>query len=241
MTKKGRKTQDVLKEQEEMVRRDRENAIARREQSNALVADGNNPWLDVSSELDKFVGAPYAKFSKQGEYPISDTETIPLGTHCPAHCDETRIRWKNWQGGKPIETVMGRVADRYLPPARKELGDTDVTKWELQDDGTRRDPWVFTMELPITRLDTGESFVFSTSSKGGSAALTACCGRTARESRRRARLPACRSSSSSRTVTSTGRTGKYSFPCCTLSAGRTRPPEHRRRRRKSWTTTSLMP
>ena len=83
MTKKGRKTQDVLKEQEEMVRRDRENAIARREQSNALVADGNNPWLDVSSELDKFVGAPFVRFTKQGEFAISDTESIPAGTCCP--------------------------------------------------------------------------------------------------------------------------------------------------------------
>jgi hypothetical protein len=166
-SKKVRKTEDVLREQEETVKRDRENAIARREQSNALAASGDNPWLEVSSELDKFVSASFVKFTKQGEFATSDTESISAGTRCVAHCDEIRLGWKKWEGGKPVTTAMGRVADRFLPPARKELGDTDERNWEPQDDGTRRDPWQFTMELPITRLDTGESFLFAVSSKGG--------------------------------------------------------------------------
>jgi hypothetical protein len=81
--KRGRKTKDVLKAQDEMVKHDRENAVARREQSNALAATGDNPWLEVSSELDKFVGAPFVRFTKQGEFAISDTESIPAGTCCP--------------------------------------------------------------------------------------------------------------------------------------------------------------
>jgi hypothetical protein len=62
---------------------------------------------------------------------------------------------------------MGRVADRYVPAQRRDLGDTDEREWELQDDGTRRDPWQFNASVPFTRLDTGETYLFSVSSKGG--------------------------------------------------------------------------
>jgi len=62
---------------------------------------------------------------------------------------------------------MGRVADCYVPPQRSELGDTDQNAWEIDDTGARRDPWQFCASVPFTRLDTGESYRFSVSSKGG--------------------------------------------------------------------------
>jgi len=60
------------------------------------------------------------------------------------------------------------VADGFVPPPRSELGNLDERQWELQDDGSRRDPLQFFMEVPITRLDAGgETYNFKTGTKGG--------------------------------------------------------------------------
>jgi hypothetical protein len=65
---------------------------------------------------------------------------------------------------------MGRTADRFCPPQRSELGDTDRTQWE-RDGDKPKDPWQFQALLPMTRLDTDETFDFVTSSKGGLSAV----------------------------------------------------------------------
>jgi hypothetical protein len=165
--KKGRTTEQVLKEQEAQANAARENAVAVRTSNTALLADSSNPFIEVSAELDKFVGAPFVRFSKQGEFEISETETIPAGTRCIAHVDEVMFGWRKWLDNKLVETRMGRVADRYIPTLRRDLGDTDEGDWEVQDDGSRRDSWQFCASLPLTRLDTGENYLFSVSSKGG--------------------------------------------------------------------------
>jgi hypothetical protein len=165
-----RTTEQVLKEQEARAKATRENAVVKAG-STALIADGSNPWIEVSAELDKFVGAPFARFSKQGEYEISDTETIPAGTRCVAHADEIEFGWRKWQDNKVVATRAGRVADCYVPPKRSDLGHTDESQWEIQDDGSRRDPWQSYASVPLTRLDTGESYKFSVSSKGGLRAI----------------------------------------------------------------------
>jgi hypothetical protein len=168
--RKARSSESVLAEQERKAAAARENAIAVKASGTALAADTGNPWLEVSAELDRFVGAPYVKFNKQGEFAISDTETIPAGTRCIAHADEVQLGWRKWADNKVVDTRMGRVADRFVPAQRHELGDTDERHWESTDDG-RRDPWQFTASLPLSRLDTGEAYLFSTSSKGGIRAI----------------------------------------------------------------------
>src|SRR5262249_8315842 len=95
------------------------------------------------------------KFTKQGEFSISDIDNIPDGTRCIAHADEIRLGWQQWVDGKPVDRCAGRVADGFVPPRRSELGDLDEWQWELQDDGSRRDPLQFVMAVPITRLDAG--------------------------------------------------------------------------------------
>jgi len=157
-TSKARTTEQVLKEQEGQAKATRENAVVK-VGSTALIADGSNPWIEVSAELDKFVGAPFVRFSKQGEFEISDTETIPASTRCIAHADEIMFGWRKWSDNKVVETRMGRVADRYVPAQRKDLGDTDESQWEMQDDDTRRDPtrrdpWQFCATVPLTRATT---------------------------------------------------------------------------------------
>jgi hypothetical protein len=148
-------------------RPDNEKAVAVQDNSTALSVGGSNAWIEIASELDRFVGAAYLKFNKQGEYAVSDTDVVPNGTRCIAHVDEAAFGWRKWEGGRPVDERMGRVADCFVPPQRQELGDTDQTKWETGDEGERRDPWQFCASVPFTRLDTGESYLFAVSSKGG--------------------------------------------------------------------------
>lgn len=75
---KIRTTENVLKEQQAQAKAEKDNALAVKANSNALVADESNPWLEIAAELDRLIGAPYLKFSKQGEFAISDTETVGL-------------------------------------------------------------------------------------------------------------------------------------------------------------------
>jgi hypothetical protein len=59
------------------------------------------------------------------------------------------------------------VAEGFVPPLRKELGDNDKTQWETDDEGEPRDPWQFTNTIVLIELETNELFTFSTSSRGG--------------------------------------------------------------------------
>jgi hypothetical protein len=182
---KVRTTEQVLKGQAEQAkaeqaRAQRGNTAIAKAVSSAL-ALGDNPWREIGAELDKYLGWPLLKFTKQGEFAISDVENILAGTRCIAHADEITLGWIKWVDGRPDERRVGRVADKFVPPQRSELGDDDPRQWELQDDGTRRDPWQFQMTVPISRLDTGETYEFATSSKGG----LACVGKLTRAYGRR--------------------------------------------------------
>ena len=136
----------------------------------ADLAVPDNPWLEVSAVLDQFVGAPRLKFTKDGEFSVSDTESVPAGTRCIAHVDQLQFGWIKWIDNQPVERRSGKVADRYTPVPRSQLGDTDESQWEILD-GTRRDPWQFQAQLPLTRLDTNETLEFTTQSKGGLRAI----------------------------------------------------------------------
>ena len=182
--RKVRTAEDVLKDQQRQADAQRGNTAVVKKAENALTPDDSNPWIEISAELDKFLGAPMCKFTKQGEFSISDIDNIPTGTRCRAHADQISLGWQRWEDGKPVERRIGLVADKFVPPQRNELGDTDERQWELQDDGTRRDPWQFQMTLPITRLDAGgETYNFTTGSKGG----LACVNRLTRAYGRRLR------------------------------------------------------
>jgi hypothetical protein len=178
---KARTTEQVLKEQAEQAKAQRGNTAIVRATSNALTVD-DNPWMEIGAQLDKYLGAPLLKFTKQGEFAISDVESIPAGTQCIAHADEITLGWVKWVDGRPDpeQRHVGRVADKFVPPQRKELGDLDPLQWELQD-GEPKDPWQFQMTVPVTRLDTSETYQFTTGSKGG----LACVGKLTRAYGRR--------------------------------------------------------
>ena len=148
--RKVRTAEDVLKDQQRQADAQRGNTAVVKKAENALTPDDSNPWIEISAELDKFLGAPMCKFTKQGEFSISDIDNIPAGTRCIAHADQISLGWQKWEDGKPVDRRIGLVADKFVPPQRSELGDTDDRQWELQDDGSRRDPWQFQMSVPIT-------------------------------------------------------------------------------------------
>jgi hypothetical protein len=72
-----------------------------------------------------------------------------------------------WQGGKPVEQIMGLLAEGFQPPKRSELGYDDEALWESGDDGRPRDPWQSTVYLPMVSVDGGTVYTFSSSSDGG--------------------------------------------------------------------------
>jgi hypothetical protein len=168
--RKVRTTEEVLKEQKAQAARDLAVAPA----ASTALATGGNCWLEVGAELDKYLGAALVKFSKQGEYAISDIDTIPTGTWVVARCDLMELGFVRWADGKPTDRKVGLVADGFVPPRKDDLPDRDESTWEIQDDGTRRDPWAFQMSVPVTRLDAGgETYQFTAGSKGGLRCLSA--------------------------------------------------------------------
>jgi hypothetical protein len=131
-----------------------------------------NPWSQFSNALEPYVGITQRlKFSKQGEWMISDTETLPPGTRCMARTDLMSYGWNKFLDGKLVEQRTGKLADHFTPSSRNELGDTDQSQWELQPDGTRKDPWAFCSSLPLVLISSGEAFVFTSYSRGGLRAL----------------------------------------------------------------------
>ena len=120
------------------------------------------------------------KFSK-GDYLVGEHNVeMPRGVELIANMDELMIGWIKWNDNKPVEQIMGRLADGYQPMKRKELDDQDESQWE-RDEVTNepRDPWQYSNYLIMKT--SGESdpeeglFTFATSSKGGIGAVGELC------------------------------------------------------------------
>jgi hypothetical protein len=175
--------QDVLKEQEERAKADTENALALRERNNALVADADNPWIEMSTALDLVLGLPRMKYSKEGTYMVGDNEEIAKGTRVIARASETEYGWTRWDNNAPVDKRWGRMVDRFIPPAECDLPDNEPIK---QPDGSFKKPWQFSMGCPMTILgkdgSPSETYAFITPSKGG---LNAMRGLTRALGRRR--------------------------------------------------------
>jgi hypothetical protein len=131
------------------------------------VAPADNPWSKLAAELDRVLGAPVLKYTKDGRFALSESDHVPDGTRCVARVDLIQTGWVKWRENAVADRRMGAVADSFVPPARDTLGDLEESDWETQPDGSKRDPWQFQMVLPIMRLDTDETFNFTSGSKGG--------------------------------------------------------------------------
>lgn len=128
----------------------------------------------------------FLKFSKGDWLFGRNADEIDRGTRLVANVSELKVGWQRWEGGKPTETVMGRVMDAFVPPARATLGDNDKTAWEVdQSTGQPRDPWQLTNTLILKAEKGDDLYTFSTSSKGGIGAIAKVAGEFGKHMRAR--------------------------------------------------------
>ena len=140
----------------------------------------DNPYLEVAAET----GGGFGKILKfvKGEFVVGE-DPIPEGTECIAYLDQLARAWIKFEDGAIADRRIELVASGKKLPKREDLGDIDKKKWETDDAGTPRDPWVKQWLLPLVKVDDQDCMVFVTSSKGGNTAIGSLCnvyGRTKR-------------------------------------------------------------
>lgn len=128
----------------------------------------------------------FLKFSKGDWLFGRNADEMDRGTRLVANVAELKVGWQRWEGGKPTDTVMGRVMDAFVPPVRASLGDMDKDHWEVdQSTGQPRDPWQLTNTLILKAEKGDDLYTFSTSSKGGIGAIAKVAGEFGKHMRSR--------------------------------------------------------
>jgi hypothetical protein len=115
------------------------------------------------------------KFNKGEWLKGQDAEEVPLGTMLTASMNDLYRGWIKWAGGRPVQQIMGPVAEGFVAPQRNVLGDFDESLWEEDQNGAKRDPWQETtycvMRTPglngLENVDLENFYTFSTTSIGG--------------------------------------------------------------------------
>jgi hypothetical protein len=129
-------------------------------------------WRRALGELLKF---------NKGDYLAGQEDTpVPEGTVVVPVMDELTVGWIKWEDSKPVEHMMGRVADGYRPPRRSELGDTDQSRWPADGNGKPHDPWQISNYLPMKLQGTSKLYTFTASSRGSLNAVADLCRTYAR-------------------------------------------------------------
>jgi hypothetical protein len=140
----------------------------------AVAPTGLDPYAVYGAAATRRQGE-LLKFSRGDYLAGANNELAPIGTKMVANMEEAVIGWQRWEANKPTEQRMGRIADGFVPPTRRDLGDLDEELWERDDEGKPRNPWQYTSQVPMCRLEDGKQFTFTTSSDGGNKAVGALC------------------------------------------------------------------
>jgi hypothetical protein len=163
-----------------------------REQQGVIVPAGKAALANGGSPVSAYLAAhgvgmngTFFKFAKDGKLrKTSDGEEIPEGTQFVVIYDQIQGGWIKFMGkGNPPERKQGNLFEGFVPPDRESLGDNDQSQWDEGLSGKPADPWQFQLLLPLQRVETGELFVFNTSSITGRRAvdrLISECGRMQR-------------------------------------------------------------
>src|SRR5262249_12114423 len=118
-------------------------------------------------------------FNKSGEWIAafnSGATVIPAGRELVALMSEFALAWTRWVNNKPTDRHVTLVASGAAPARRDQLGDTDQALWSTDDEGRLKDPWQATHELPLIDQESGDKYVYVTSSVGGKDALGKLAG-----------------------------------------------------------------
>ena len=129
-----------------------------------------NPFEAYSESGARNIVGEILKFSKSEWTFGRDNQEMPEGAKLIAGTSLIEIGFICWMDGRPVDTVMGRLADGYVPPRRSELGMLNPLEWprsELDSDyGRPRDPWQVQNILPMVDQQ-GRVYTYVTGSKGG--------------------------------------------------------------------------
>jgi hypothetical protein len=142
------------------------NEIVKTNGSTALTTEAS-PWREFCDEERGTNFGRFLKFRK-GLWTLGeDDQEVPKGARFVAALDELHHGWVRWWGGVPTDHRLGRVVDRHRVVLREELGDQDESKWEVEPNGVRRDPWSRTFYLGMRDERNDEIVCYTTSSVGG--------------------------------------------------------------------------
>lgn len=160
------------------------NAVVQAKSNAVATTETYNPYESYANAVSsRTIIGDLLKFSK-GEYTAGQNdEEVPMGTKLVANMEDLSVGWIKWVDGTPAEHVMGRVADGYIPVARKTLGDHDESEWDTDNDGRPRDPWQMTNYLLLKSTKSDDLFTFTTSSAGGKNAIAELCKQFGRQMR----------------------------------------------------------
>lgn len=126
-----------------------------------------NAFEQFGQSTESTIKGDLLKFSKgDWTYGQNDME-VPSKYEFVAHVDTLTIGWQRWEDGKPTDARMGLVGEGFVPPPRKELGDTDESEWEVDSRGVPQDPWSNCAMMFLTNRDGSSEFTFTTASHGG--------------------------------------------------------------------------
>jgi hypothetical protein len=136
---------------------------------NQLTTIQSNLPADIETEADNLLASTKShetllKF-KKGKFFAMENE-VALGSEFVAHASQLTFGWIKFVNNQVVDRKMGRAAARFVPPERDELGDMDQSEWEVRD-GELKDPWTFQHLLPLEHTESGEVYIFTTSSIGG--------------------------------------------------------------------------
>jgi hypothetical protein len=141
-------------------------------------AEYKSPYEEYAqSEGASTITGDLLKFTKAGEFVAGRYEDeVPLGKRLIAVMPSLCVGWVHWDGGYPIEHIMGPVGQGYRAVPRETLSPVDADDWPKDDEGKPRDPWQKTRTLILVDPEDMERlYTFSTSSIGGANALAELC------------------------------------------------------------------
>ncbi len=162
-------TEQKLKQQNADAERDR-GAIAPATKSTLM--NGGSPVSAYLAAHGVGMSGTFFKFGKDGFVTTGDETAIPEGTQFTVIYDQIVGGWIKFigKGNQPIRK-QGRLFEGFVPVPRTELGDNDRAEWELGLSGQPQDPWQIQLLLPLQNVETGELFVFQTTSITGRRAV----------------------------------------------------------------------
>ena len=150
--------------------------------TNALVPAGGNalanysgsdPYAAAAREMGGGQGqGSYLSFSgKSGRYSVKQTE-IQSDQRFVFHPDDTERGAICWVSGKVIaETMVNIMSGQVAPTADKMEKGQSYGPYRQVAQGDQPDGWIDQASIHLTHADTGEEYIFKTTSKSGNLAI----------------------------------------------------------------------